>query len=114
LVIKDKMFPNAYRLVINSPILAERETPCTPPPAPMMAPWTTIGVLKLITTSTPDGAEIWVNSELIGKTNSTINVPYYEENINVVMRMPGYVNCKWSLKGPFKEDVRLNCLLKTP
>lgn len=114
LIIKDKQLSNSYRLEIKIPILADRETPCEPLPRPSIAPWTNIGNLKLITTSTPAGAEVWIDGELIGKTNSTINVPYRKEEINVVIRMPSYVNCKWTLKGPFKEDARLNCVSKTP
>ena len=75
-----------------------------------------IGVLKLITTSTPAGAEVWVRGEVVGKTNSTINVPYRDkgEKIDVVIRMPGYVNCRWTLEGPFEQEARLDCIPKTP
>lgn len=116
LIISDERFSGAFRLVIGNPVVTERDTPCTPPEPPLMARWADIGVLKLITTSAPPGAEVWVDGRLTGKTNSTINVPYRDkrEKIKVVIRMPGYVNCEWMLTGPFEGETPLHCIRKTP
>jgi hypothetical protein len=115
-IMRDGDFPGAFRLLIENPIITKRDTPCTPPANPSMAPWADIGVLKLITTSTPAGAEVWVGGRVIGKTNSTIKVPYRDkrDKIDVVIRMPGYVNCRWTLEGPFEGEARLHCIPKTP
>jgi hypothetical protein len=58
LIMSDERFPGAFRLVIGNPVVTERDTPCTPPKPPSMARWADIGVLKLITTSSPPGAEV--------------------------------------------------------
>ena len=81
-----------------------------------MAAWADIGVLKLIATSTPPGAEVYSSGTAVGKTNSTINVPYRakSEKINAVIRMPGKVNCRWDLEGPFEREAPLNCVQTTP
>ena len=115
-ILSDERFPGAYRLVIANPIVTRRDTPCDPPSAPIMAPRKVIGVLKLVTSSTPPGAEVWVDSRFAGKTNSAINVPYHykKEKIDVVIRAPGSVNCNWTLEGPFKDEMSLNCSHKTP
>jgi hypothetical protein len=115
-LVGEERFPGAFRLVIGNPIVAKRDTPCTPLSPPSMASWANLGALKLIATSTPPGAEVWVLGSRVGQTNSTINVPYRDstQKIDVVIRMPGYVNCRWVLAGPFDAEARVNCEGKTP
>lgn len=141
-VMRDEHFSEAFRLVIGNPIITKRDKSCTPqwPPA-ILSPlrgsgkksteesreetmptekslggWANNKVLKLKTTSTPAGAEVWVRGKYSGNTDATINVPYRDEQerINVVIRMPGYVNCQWQLKGSFKGEAKLHCIQKTP
>jgi hypothetical protein len=115
-IMPDANSSTRFFLVVASPTITKRHKPCEPPLPPALAPWTNIGVLKLITTSTPVGAEVWVGGDLVGKTNQTINVPYHNERekISVVIRMRGYVSCQWTLEGPFKPEAPLACSLETP
>lgn len=115
-IIRDAQPSAAFQLLISKPIVTARDAPCTPPHPPSMANWANVGVLRLIATSVPTGAEVWVGGERVGKTNSTISVPYRDkkEEIDVVFRIPGYVNCKWRLKGPFENEALLNCIPTPP
>lgn len=115
-IISDSQPSMAFRLLISNPIVTARDVPCTPPIPPSTVNRANVGILSLIATSVPSGAEVWVGGERMGHTNSTINVPYRseKEEIGVVFRMPGYVNCKWNLKGPFENETRLNCIPTIP
>ena len=70
-------------------------------------------------TSTPEGAEIWINDEKIQnfQTNTPkLSVPYCGDgkSIHILMRLNSQINCEQRTDIPPDRNVAVNCDLKKP